>query len=210
LTRRAPRGLSLSPVALRGAIVTLQPMSAADIPAFAAVGLDPDLWRWIPTPMRNAGDMAAWVESALDEARRGTALPFTIRAAGTGEVIGSTRYANIRADDLGLEIGWTWFAPARQRTGANTETKLLMLAHAFETLGAVRVELKTDRLNLRSRRAIERLGAVEEGTFRKHRLVAHQGRIRDTVYYSILDDEWPAVRARLTGLLEARRTADAG
>ena len=201
------RPLRLEPVTLRGRFVTLTPMAAADAPGLARVGLDPDLWRWIPTPVTSAAAMEAYVVEALDEARRGIALPFTIRAAENGEAIGSTRYANLRAEDRGLEIGWTWYARPWQRTAANSETKLLMLTHAFETLGAVRVELKTDALNLRSRRAIERLGAVQEGIFRKHRWVAHQERFRDTVYYSIVDDEWPSVKARLTKMLEVRPPA---
>jgi RimJ/RimL family protein N-acetyltransferase len=179
-------------------------MAASDAPALAEVGLDPDLWRWIPTPVTSREEMEAYVATALDEQRRGIGLPFTIRSTETGEAIGSTRYANVRAEDRGLEIGWTWFARPWQRTAANSETKRLMLTHAFETLGAVRVELKTDRLNERSRCAIERLGAVEEGVFRKHRWVAHQARFRDTVYYSIVDDEWPTVKARLTDMLENR------
>jgi RimJ/RimL family protein N-acetyltransferase len=204
LSAQPPRRLRVAPVELAGNLVRLTPMQAADAPALAAVGLDPELWRWIPTPVTSAEDMRAYVQAALDEARLGTALPFTIRSIATGETIGSTRFANVRAEDLGLEIGWTWFASSWQRTGANSETKLLMLTHAFETLGAVRVELKTDRLNTRSRRAIERLGAVEEGVFRKHRVLAHQGRIRDTVYYSIVDEEWPGIKARLAGMLAAR------
>lgn len=198
----AVRPLRLEPVTLRGRFVTLTALIASDAPLLAAIGLDPDLWRWIPTPVANREEMEAYVDAALDEQRRGIALPFTVRGTATGEAIGSTRYANPRAEDRGLEIGWTWFARASQRTAANSETKLLMLTHAFETLGAVRVELKTDALNERSRRAIERLGATEEGIFRKHRWVAHQQRFRDTVYYSIVDDEWPAVKTRLTRLLE--------
>jgi RimJ/RimL family protein N-acetyltransferase len=196
--------IRLEPVTLRGRVVTLTPMAESDAAGLAKVGLDPDLWRWIPTPVTSAEEMQAYVATVLDEARRGISLPFTIRSAATGETIGSTRYANVRAEDRGLEIGWTWYARPWQRTAANSETKLLMLTHAFETLGAVRVELKTDRLNERSRRAIERLGAREEGVFRKHRWVAHQGRFRDTVYYSIVDDEWPAVKARLSERLENR------
>jgi RimJ/RimL family protein N-acetyltransferase len=197
----------LEPVTLRGRSVLLEPMAASDAPALAAIGLDPDLWRWVPTPMTDAADMHAWVAEALDEARRGIAFPFTISSLATGEAIGSTRFANIRAQDRGLEIGWTWFARPWQRTAANSETKKLVLAHAFETLGAVRVELKTDRLNDRSRRAIERLGARQEAIFRKHRWIPHQGRFRDTIYYSILDEEWPAIKARLTNRLEERPPA---
>jgi RimJ/RimL family protein N-acetyltransferase len=196
-----PGPLRIAPVVLAGTAVTLAPMMLSDLPPLVAIGLDPDLWRWIPEPVTDAGEMATYVAKALDEAERGSALPFTIRSTSNGEAIGSTRFANIRHEDFGMEIGWTWFAPPWQRTAANTETKLLMLTHAFETLGAVRVELKTDRLNETSRRAIERLGAVEEGVFRKHRMVAHQGRMRDTVYYSIIDEEWPRVRDGLRARL---------
>jgi RimJ/RimL family protein N-acetyltransferase len=146
--------------------------------------------------------MRAYVETALAEQRRGVSLPFATVAQANDEVIGSTRYGNIAPADHRLEIGWTWYAAPYQRTAANTEAKLLLLTHAFEALGAMRVEFKTDALNVRSRTAIARLGAVEEGTFRKHMRTA-SGRIRDSVYFSIVDTEWPAVKARLTGKLAA-------
>jgi N-acetyltransferase len=139
-------------------------------------------------------DMRAYVAQALEEQRRGVSLPFVIIAQG--QVAGSTRYGNIDLANRRLEIGWTWVAPAYQRTAVNTEAKLLLLTHAFERLGVNRVELKTDALNQKSRTAIARLGAVEEGTFRKH-IVTASGRVRDTVYYSIIDTEWPTVKRRL-------------
>ncbi len=166
----------------------------------ARVGLDPELWRWIPTPVTTVDELREYVAAALDEQRRGVAVPFAIVDAASDEVIGSTRYGSIVPEHHRVEIGWTWYAVSHQRTTANTEAKLLLLTHAFETLGATRVEFKTDALNIKSRTAILRLGAVEEGTFRKHMQTA-SGRFRDTVYFSILDTEWPAVKARLTAKL---------
>ena len=179
---------------LRGSGVVLEPMRADHAEALAAIGLEPELWRWIPSAVTTLDDMRAYVAKALDEQRRGVSLPFVIIAHGA--VAGSTRYGNIDLDNRRLEIGWTWVAPAYQRTAVNTEAKLLLLTHAFEQLRVNRVELKTDALNQKSRTAIARLGAVEEGTFRKH-IVTASGRVRDTVYYSIIDTEWPTVKRRL-------------
>ena len=145
-------------------------------------------------------ELRDYVATALDEQRRGVSLPFAIIDRATDEPIGSTRYGSIALADRRLEIGWTWYAVSHQRTAANTESKLLLLTHAFEHVGVVRVEFKTDALNAKSRAAIVRLGAVEEGTFRKH-MQTVSGRVRDTVYFSILDTEWPAVKARLTSRL---------
>src|SRR4051812_169410 len=184
-----------APVTLTGRIVRLVPLTLSHVPGLAQVGLDPELWRWMPSPVTSESEMATYVEVALEEQRRGAAVPFATLDQATGAVIGSTRFANISAADRRVEIGWTWVARVYQRTGANTEAKLLMLTHAFEALRAVRVELKTDALNQQSRAAILRLGAKEEGILRKHRLTS-SGRWRDTVYFSILDDEWPAVKAR--------------
>jgi len=194
--------MDIQPVTLQGAVVRLEPLTLGHVPALAQVGLDPELWRWVPTLVASAGEMREYVEQALAEQAGGTALPFAIVTQAGNQVIGSTRYGNIDRGNRRLEIGWTWVAPAWQRTRANTEAKLLLLAHAFETLGAFRVEFKTDALNERSRRAILRLGATEEGTLRRHVLVPRSGRVRDTVYFSILDHEWPAVRARLAARLE--------
>ena len=191
---------ALTPVTLAGQYVRLEPLTIEHVAALAEVGLDPDLWRWIPFPVADRADMAAYVQTALDSQAQGSALPFVTIEQASGQVIGSTRYGNIEPAHRRLEIGWTWVATAFQRTAANTEAKLLLLAHAFDTLGAIRVELKTDALNQRSRAAIRRIGGVEEGTFRRH-LITASGRVRDTVYFSILDHEWPAVRARLTAML---------
>lgn len=192
--------MNIEPITLRGATVRLEPMTIGHAPALARVGLEPDLWRWIPTPLTTADEMRAYVASALDESRRGVSLPFVIIDQASDQVIGSTRYANIDAIDRRVEIGWTWITSAFQRTAANTEAKLLLLTHAFEMLRVNRVEFKTDALNERSRNAIKRIGAVEEGIFRKHKITA-SGRVRDSVYFSIIDTEWPAVRARLTKML---------
>ena len=184
----------VDPVTLRGSFVVLEPMRPDHVEALAGIGLDPELWRWIPTGVASLEDMQAYVAKALEEQRRGVSLPFVILEQG--RVAGSTRYGNIDLANRRLEIGWTWVAPAYQRTAVNTEAKLLLLTHAFERLGVNRVELKTDALNQKSRTAIARLGAVEEGTFRKH-IVTASGRVRDTVYYSIIDTEWPTVKRRL-------------
>jgi RimJ/RimL family protein N-acetyltransferase len=189
--------MNIAPITLEGAAVRLEPLTLDHIPALAAVGLDSELWRWVPTVMVTASDMRAYVAEALDEQRRGLSLPFAIVDRASGRVIGSTRFANIDVPNRRLEIGWTWLAREFQRTRANTEAKLLLLTHAFDALGAIRVELKTDALNVQSRNAILRLGAVQEGIFRKHKIIPHQGRVRDTVYFSILDTEWPAVKSRL-------------
>jgi RimJ/RimL family protein N-acetyltransferase len=148
--------------------------------------------------------MAAFIESALDEQERGVSLPFAILEKNTGRAIGSTRYGNIDRAHHRVEIGWTWVARAWQRTAMNTEAKYLLLKHAFETLGCMRVELKTDSLNERSRTAILRIGAREEGIFRNH-MITSSGRIRHTVYFSIIDSEWPAVRVRLESMLNTRQ-----
>ena len=206
VARTGTAGLShsvLQPVTLRGRIVRLEPMAVDHVDALTKVGLHPELWRWIPTQVSNRAEMLAYVKTALDELARGVSLPFVTLLSSTDQVIGSTRYGNIDLANRRVEIGWTWITPAYQRTGANTEAKLLLLTHAFETLKLNRVELKTDALNHRSRAAILRLGAVEEGTFRKH-LVTSTGRIRDTVYFSIIDSEWPAVKARLSDFLRSR------
>jgi len=188
--------MNVEPVTLTGQAVRLEPMAIDHVPALAGVGLVPELWRWIPTPVTTADEMRRYVSLALEDLARGVALPFVIVDRASDQVIGSTRFGNIERSHHRLEIGWTWITTAYQRTAANTECKLLLLSHAFETLGANRVELKTDALNEQSRRAILRLGAVEEGTFRRHVITA-SGRVRDTVYFSIIDSEWPAIKARL-------------
>jgi RimJ/RimL family protein N-acetyltransferase len=188
--------MDVEPVTLCGRTVRLEPLTLEHVPALSAVGLEPDLWRWTPTAVSTAEEMLTYVSIALDEQRRGLALPFAIIHRASGKAIGSTRYANIDTRNRRLEIGWTWVIPSFQRTVVNTEAKLLLLTHAFEILGMHRVEFKTDVLNEKSRQALLRLGAAEEGTFRKH-LITASGRVRDTVYFSIIDTEWPAIKTRL-------------
>ncbi len=194
-----PDPLDILPVVLTGRLVQLEPLSLDHVEGLCVHGLDPQLWRWIPSSVGTAAEMRAYVEAALAEQARGLALPFVIRDRGTGEIVGNTRFGNISAADRRLEVGWTWVAARHQRTGVNTEAKTLLLTHAFETLGAHRVELKTDALNEKSRNAIARIGAVQEGIFRRH-IVCASGRVRDTVYFSIIDSEWPAVKAKLAAM----------
>ncbi len=181
----------------------LEPLAKAHLEGLARVGLDEELWRWIPVPVRTAEEMGAYIGTALEEQERGVSLPFALIEKGTGRAIGSTRYGNIDRTHHRVEIGWTWVAREWQRSAVNTEAKYLLLRHAFETLGCIRVELKTDSLNEKSRAAILRIRAKEEGIFRNHMITA-SGRIRHTVYFSIVDSEWPAVKARLFSLLNSR------
>ena len=194
--------MRIEPLTLRGWLVRLEPMRLHHVDGLTAVGLHPELWRWIPNQVTSRDEMLCYVRTALSELERGVSLPFVTILNSSDRVIGSTRYGNIDLPNRRVEIGWTWITPSYQRTGANSEAKLLLLTHAFETLKLNRVELKTDALNQKSRAAIARLGAVEEGIFRKH-LVTASGRIRDTVYFSIIDSEWPAVKARLSTFLRS-------
>jgi len=186
----------ITPVVLEGRHLRLEPLTPAHHADLCEVGLDPDLWRWIPIPVRTPEDMSIYIETALAEQASGRSLPFAQIEQATGKAIGSTRYMNIETAHRRVEIGSTWIAPAWQRTAINSESKYLLLKHAFEVLGCMRVELKTDSLNERSRAAIRRIGAIEEGIFRNH-MIVHTGRIRHTVYYSIVDSEWPGVKAQL-------------
>lgn len=192
----------LTPVTLAGTHVRLEPLAESHVDALTDIGLDAALWRWTLSHVATRDDMRRYVEQALAERAGGTAMPFVHVEQATGRVAGSTRLANYAPEHGRVEIGWTWLAAPWQRSALNTEAKRLMLAHAFEALGVGRAELKTDALNARSRAAIARLGAVEEGTLRRH-AVTESGRVRDTVYFSILADEWPAVRARLDARLAA-------
>lgn len=194
--------MQLEPVTLEGRHVRLVPVTPEHVPALWEAGRDPELWRLTIAQVHSEDDMRRYVADALRAQAAGTALPFVTTEAATGRVIGSTRFGNYESAHRRVEIGWTWIAPAWQRTAINTEAKYLMLRHAFEALGCVRVELKTDALNERSRRAILRIGAREEGILRKHQ-ITEGGRIRDSVYFSVIDDEWPAVRARLEQMLAA-------
>ena len=190
----------LQPVTLCGNIVRLEPLAASHAAELAEIGLPPELWRLQPEPVATAQDMQRYVERALAGQRAGTCLPFVIVRQSTGQIIGATRYMDIALDHKRLEIGATWLTPSSQRSGANTEAKFLLLQHAFETIGIIRVVFKTELSNTQSRQAILRIGGVEEGVFRKH-LIAQSGRTRDMVYFAILDEDWPSVKARLLARL---------
>jgi len=196
--------MRVEPITLEGAHVRLEPLSLerhAD--GLLEIGLDPELWRWTIVKVETADDLRRYLEKALRDQAEGRALPFATVERASGRIVGSTRFMAIVVPHRRVEIGSTWIAKPWQRTAINTEAKYLMLRHAFEAWGCQRVELKTDSRNERSRRAMLRLGCVEEGTYRKH-LVTERGEVRDTVYYSVVDDEWPGVKARLEGLLELR------
>jgi|SRR5690242_16046386 len=194
-------GMDLIPVTLEGMHVRLEPLSPAHLDGLCAVGLDPELWRLTVSRVHDRAAMERYLAEALEEQRAGTALPFATVSRATGQVIGSTRFGNASRPHRRVEIGWTWLGRPFQRTAANTEAKLLMLRCAFETWGCIRVELKTSTLNLRSRAAILRLGAREEGVLRHH-MINEDGSLRDSVFFSILAEEWPEVRRRLEAALE--------
>lgn len=185
---------------LQGSFVQLLPLSMDHLDALCEVGLDPGIWRWTPTRVRTRDDMRAFMEQTLEAARANTAVPFTTTLRDSARPIGMTRFMSIALEHRRVEIGGTWIAPAWQRTRVNTEAKYLMLRHAFEAWQCMRVEFKTNALNTQSRAAILRLGAHEEGTLRKHSL-NDDGSVRDSVYFSILDEEWPAVKQRLEARL---------
>ncbi|MEL7170324.1 MAG: GNAT family protein [Bacteroidota bacterium] len=187
-------------VLLEGTHVRLEPLTLGHLDALCEVGLDPELWRWTTSTVHDRDDMRVYIEAALKGQRRGRMRPFATIHRASGRVVGSTRFGNIVPEHRRAEIGWTWVARPWQRTAVNTEAKGLMLRHAFEEMGCQRVEIKTDVLNARSRAAILRLGATEEGILRQH-VVTATGRTRDTIYYSILADEWPRVDAALQARL---------
>ena len=193
--------MDVRPVVLEGRHVRLEPLSLAHHDALAAL-LDQTLTQWFPKPVTSAADLRDFIAVSLQDQERGQALPFaTVDRAG-GRVVGSTRFGNIDRANRRVEIGWTFVGRAWQRTAINTEAKLLMMAHAFEALGAIRVEFKTDALNTQSRAALARLGAVEEGYFRNH-MVTADGRVRHSVWFSVVESEWPRIKRQLEGRLAA-------
>lgn len=189
-------GGHLEPIVLEGRNVRLEPLSHDHHADLLEVALESEIWLWTTERVRSPEDLTGYIERALAMRRSGTALPFATIARPIGRAVGSTRFASYEPAHRRVEIGWTWLGGGWRRTALNTEAKYLMLGHAFETLGCGRVELRTDVRNERSRAAIARLGAKEEGILRKH-AVTNDGRVRDDVYYSILDDEWPEVKRRL-------------
>ncbi|NOT49471.1 MAG: GNAT family N-acetyltransferase [Acidobacteria bacterium] len=194
--------MNLDRITLTGENVTLEPLGLEHADPLCEFGLDEKLWKLIPTRVATRRDMAAYIETALEQWKKGVSLPFATTLTESHKIVGCTRFCNIDASNHRAEIGWTWIDPKWQRSFVNTEVKLLMLAHAFEVWGCVRVELKTDALNEQSRAAILRIGAKEEGILRQH-MITDSGRFRDTVYFSILDNEWAEVK---TGLIEKLRT----
>jgi len=193
--------MDVRPVVLEGRRVRLEPLTLAHHEALAAA-LDPTLLQWFAKPATNAAELREFIADALDEQKRGRALAFATIERASGRAVGSTRFSNVDRANRRVEIGGTWLGRTWQRTGINAEAKLLMLAHAFEALGAIRVEFKTDAQNEQSRAALTRLGATEEGYFRNH-LVAADGRIRHSVWFSVVEADWPRVKRGLENRLVA-------
>jgi N-acetyltransferase len=195
--------LKIEPVTLTGRIVRLEPLMEAHIPDLAKVSLDENIWRFMRYgKVETVEQLTTWVRELLDLQAQGTDLPFTVIYLATGAAVGCTRYLNIETLDRSVEIGGTWYGLNYQGTLVNTECKYLLLKYAFETLGCIRVWFKTDTRNLRSQRAIERLGALKEGVLRNH-MVLPNGYIRDSVIYSLIPSEWPQVKQSLEARLAA-------
>jgi RimJ/RimL family protein N-acetyltransferase len=189
--------VDIRPLTLTGRVVRLEPLSEAHVPDLTLAGQDEEIWRYmVYGVVRTEEQMRALVRKLLDRQAQGTDLPFAVIHLPTGRAVGMTRFMDIQPENRALEIGGTWYATAHQRTAVNTECKYVLLTHAFEGLGCLRVQLKTDLRNERSQRAIERLGAVCEGVLRSH-VILPDGYVRSSVYYSLLDSEWPAVKAKL-------------
>lgn len=191
---------NLAAVTLRGARALLIPMEKEHGPDLLKAGADDRIWSYMPMAVQNEDAMERFMAEALKARDDGWQLPFTIIDQETGDIVGSSRLFALNPF-IGLEIGWTWLSPAVWRTRINSECKYLLMRHAFDDLGALRVQLKTDSRNERSQAAIERLGAKREGVLRKH-MVYENGHIRDSVYFSVTDEEWPSVKSRLEGFLE--------
>jgi RimJ/RimL family protein N-acetyltransferase len=190
-----------NPVTLVGNFVRLEPLTESHVPGLALVGCDDRIWRLMRYGLvRSEQDMRRWVHHLLEARQAGTDLPFVVIQLASGRVVGATRYMEIHPEHGGLEIGGTWYGLEFQRTVVNTECKYLLLQYAFEVLGCIRVQFKADLRNERSWRAIERIGAKREGILRNH-LILPDGVIRDSVYYSIIDLEWPVVKKRLKEML---------
>lgn len=193
--------MKVDPVVLTGKHVRLEPLSEAHIPGLSEAGRDPSIWRYMTYgEVTSLEKMDEWVRHILAGKAAGTDQPFAVIHLATGKVAGATRYLEIRPEHRGLEVGGTWYGTAFQRTVVNTETKYLLFQHAFETLGCIRVQLKTDLRNERSQKAIERIGAKREGVLRNH-MILPDGSYRHSVFFSILESEWPAVKKRLEEML---------
>jgi RimJ/RimL family protein N-acetyltransferase len=187
-------------VTLDGRHVRLEPLSLSHLAAMTVEGADAAIFQHYPAPYSTPAGMKAFFDDALQMREKGVGLPYAIIAKSEGKAVGSTRFGNIERRHKRAEIGWTWLAQRHQRTAINTEMKYLMLRHAFETLKLIRVEFKTDSLNEKARVALLRIGAVEEGTFRNH-MITQGARIRHSVFFSVIDSDWPEVKKRLEGLM---------
>lgn len=194
--------IKVEPIILEGEFVRLEPLKFEHLDALCEVGMTDSLWFFTSNVVQTVEDMRRYVETALDEFERKISLPFVMIDRRENKIVGSTRFGNIDVKNRKTEIGWTWINPLWQRTYINTEAKFLMLKHAFEVWKCVRVELKTDVQNEKSRNAILRLGAKQEGILRRH-LITDSGRFRDTIYFSIIDDEWRDVKENLTAKLKS-------
>jgi RimJ/RimL family protein N-acetyltransferase len=200
--------MQIEPVILEGEYVRLEPLRGDHLPDILKVGMDESIWKWTNNIVKREADLERYVRTALADQSHGLALPFVTIERSSGTVVGSTRFGNIDVANQKVEIGWTWINPNWQRTAINTEAKLLMLSHAFEVWGCIRVELKTDSNNERSRNAMLRIGATEEGTLRNH-MITESGRLRDSVYFSIIDSEWAAIKKDLIAKLAKWGTTSA-
>jgi N-acetyltransferase len=199
----------VAPVTLRGSIVRVEPLALEHAGPLAEVGLDPAVWRWTIARPRTVDDIRAWIEAALAGQRAAGELPFATVDQATGRAIGSTRFLSIVPEHRRLEIGWTWVAPGWQRRGANQEAKYLQLRHAFEDLGANRVEFKTDSRNEKANPALLSIGASFEGTFRNH-MVMPDGPLRHSNYYAVVVEDWPKVKAMLESRIASIVEGDQG
>lgn len=193
--------MHVEPVTLQGIRVRLEPLGHEHAADLLEAARHDEIWTYLdePTP-RTISQIRALIDQSHGERARGVRLPFATIDTTTGHAVGSTSYLDIRLQDRGVEIGWTWLTPSAWGTGINTETKYLLLRHAFEHLHAIRVAVKTDLRNVRAQRSINALGATREGIWRNHRILS-DGYRRSTVYYSVTDDEWPPVEARLRASL---------
>ena len=193
--------MEIKRITLTGKHVRLEPIGEQHIAGLAEIGRGHDFWKFmLYGDMKTEADFRHFVEDLLAREQKGTDLPFAVIHLASGRVAGSTRYLNIDRPNRGLEVGGTWYGPEFQRTAVNTECKYLLLTYAFEILKAIRVQIKTDLLNVRSQKAIERIGAIKEGVLRNH-MILQDGRIRDSVFYSILDKEWAEVKWKLETML---------
>ncbi|TQK75274.1 RimJ/RimL family protein N-acetyltransferase [Brevibacillus sp. AG162] len=192
--------LNIEPVILEGKLVRLEPLRMVHVDGIWEAGAYEEIWPYMSVTIRTREDAQAFILQALKNEQAQTELPFVIIRQADEQIIGSTRFLGIAKKDRGLEIGFTWLTPSVWKTGVNTECKWLLLRHCFEQLGCIRVQLKTDSRNLNSQRAIARIGGVREGVLRNH-MVMPDGYIRDSVYFSILDCEWPEAKQKLQLLL---------